>query len=152
MSAELEQFSPARLPATLAAVRTLSLSAACISVVLLVLIVGLELLVPVSDTVAVRDGVGLVLTSVASWLLFAIAVRMLRAYPRPTGAFGAVMGVMIGLGAVAFVLNFVLDIVLAPRVNVIAVAVPVALVICVVIPGVYLSFAARAVQRHARAA
>lgn len=150
MFAEPEQFAPARLPVTLSAVWRLSLTAACVSVALLIFVVGLELLIPVSNAVAVRDGIGLLLNSVASWLLFAIAIWMRRAYPRPTAAFGLVLGIMIGLGFVAFVLNFVLDVVLSPRV--IALAVPAALTICVVIPGVYLSFAARAIQRHADAA
>jgi hypothetical protein len=148
-SAQLEQFSPARLPATLRAVKTLSLVAAIVAVALLVFVVGIESVLPVDAGAAVRDGVGLGITAVASWALFAVAVWMRRAFPRPTAAFAAILAVMIGLGGIAFIANFGLDLALRP--GVIALAVPAALIVCVVVPGVYLAFTARAIARHAGA-
>lgn len=144
---ELEQFSRARLPATLRATRTLSLVCAIVSVVLLVFVLAVETVLPVDASVAVRDGVGLGLTAVASWALFAVALWIGRAYPRPTAAFAAVLAIMIGIGAVALIATFAIDLALSP--DVIAIAVPAALIVCVVVPGVYLAFVARAVARHA---
>ncbi|WP_159501142.1 hypothetical protein [Microbacterium sp. 18062] len=51
---------------------------------------------------------------------------------------------MIGFGGIALIVNFVLDVVLAP--GVLPLAVPAALVVSIVVPGVYVAFAAHAIQ------
>ncbi len=126
---------------TIAGARRLCLAGAIASAALLVVILAVESVLPIAAAAAVRDGSGLALVCVGSWTLYALA-RGLGAPGRPAGAaYAATLTVLIGAGAAAFVLTLVLDVVLAP--GILPIAVPAAICICLVVPGVALAFAAR---------
>lgn len=105
---------------------------------------ALELLLPVDRQVAVRDGVGLALVVTGSWGVAAVANALTRRYPMAGSAFGMTLGLMIGFGGAALVLTLVLDAVLSA--DVVAIAVPAAIAVSLVLPGVYVAFAARAIR------
>ncbi|MEV7693216.1 hypothetical protein AB0N73_07765 [Microbacterium sp. NPDC089189] len=139
-----DPYRPENLRATLAAARRIAIVGAWASIGFLIVVLAVELVLPIDRAVAVRDGVGLALVVVGSWGILAVANALTRRYPAAGSAFGTVVGLMIGFGGGALVLTLVLDAVLAA--GVLAIAVPAAIVLCIVLPGVYVAFAARAMR------
>lgn len=143
-----DPYGPDRIDAAVRAAHRLSLGGTIAAAALIVLAVGLELLLPVSDLLAVRDGVAgavVVLTSVA---LLAIAVRMRRNLRGFRSAYRLILATMCVGGILALALGFALDIAFDPSITVPLIAVPVALVLGVVLPGVYLAFPAKRVAEN----
>lgn len=151
MSAQTpEPYRPDNLRATLSSARRISLVGAWVSIVFLVFVLAIELILPLDRSVAVRDGIGLALVVAGSWGILAVANSLTRRYPAAGAAFGTTIGLMIGFGGVALILTLVLDAVLS--VGVLAIAVPAAIIISIVLPGVYVAFAARAMRALPRSA
>ncbi|MFB2586387.1 hypothetical protein [Herbiconiux liukaitaii] len=154
MTSAPRPFDPPQLEATASMVRGMSLGLACLSIVLLVFVVGLETVLPVAPGNAVRDGIGLGMVAVGSWALFAVAASVRsRSRSRPGrpdagAAFGWTVALMVVFGGGSILTAFALDIAL--ETSVLAIATPAAVVLCIVVPGVYIAFAARGVQRAAR--